>query len=325
MDFSRRTFLCKVLATIGLATFWYPGLVVEAGLMSRLFGKAGKKTLPLTPNNEFYVTSIDVTPAVDIEQWTLVVDGLVTQSLTLSYAELLARPQVEMVATLECIGNPLGGEQIGTAAWTGIPISELLHEAGIDESGVDLVLFGADGYSDSFPVSRARREDVLLALQMNGVPLPADHGFPARVIVPGLYGVKNVKWLTKLEVVDHDYQGYWQREGWPEEAGIKPHSRIDLPGDRETVTTPTYIVQGIANGGATGIEAVEVSTDLGLTWQRTKLAAPLSSHAWRLWSYEWAILKPGEHTIMVRARNGQGTIEGKRLGDWHAVSIEAKI
>ena len=293
--------------------------------MGSLFGKAGKKPLPLTPNDEFYVTSMDVTPSVDIQQWRLVVDGLVEHPLTLSYAELLQRPQVEMVATLECIGNPLGGEQIGTARWTGIPVHELLKEAGIDGRGIDLVLFGADGYSDSFPVSRVQHKDILLAVRMNGVPLPTDHGYPARVIVPGLYGVKNVKWLTKLEVVDYDYRGYWQREGWPEDAAIKPHSRIDLPGDRETVTTPTYTIQGIANGGARGIKAVEISVDLGRSWQHAKLATPLSPHAWRLWSYEWKIPNAGEHTIMVRATNGEGMIQGKRLGDWHAVSIEAQI
>ncbi len=292
--------------------------------MGSLFGKAGKKPLPLTPNEEFYVTSSDVTPAIHISQWKLAINGLVKRPITLTYEELLTRPHVSVVATLECIGNPLGGEQIGTAKWTGIPLHKLLHEVGVDQRGIDLVLHGADGYSDSFPLSRAYEEEVLLALTMNGVPLPADHGFPARVIVPGLYGVKNVKWLARLEVVDYDYRGYWQREGWPEDATIKPHARIDMPGDRETVTSSTYTVQGIANGGLSGIKTVEISTDIGITWHPVTLTAPLSPHAWRLWTYEWHIPKPGEYTVMVRAINGEGIRQGKRLGDWHAISVEAR-
>ncbi|MGB0909313.1 MAG: Ig-like domain-containing protein [Nitrospirales bacterium] len=134
-----------------------------------------------------------------------------------------------------------------------------------------------------------------------------------------------MKWLTKFKAVDYDYRGYWQREGWPEDATIKPQARIDLPGDRETVTTATYTVHGIAQGGASGIKSVEISTDLGATWQSATLSTPLSPHAWRLWTYNWQIPNPGEHTIIVRATNGQGTTQGKRLDDWHAVSIKAQI
>ncbi len=322
MNISRRTMLASTVATVG-TLLWRPSRLINAGLLSSLYGKVGKKTSPLTPNDDFYITSIDVSPTLDASEWTLSIEGLVERPFTLTYDDLLKRPHTSMIATLECIGNPLGGEQISTAKWSGVAIHQLLHEAGVGKNAVDLVLRGAEGYSDSFPLSRAQREEVLLALTMNGVPLPADHGFPARVIVPGLYGVKNVKWLTKLEVVDYDYRGYWQQDGWPEVANIKPQSRIDLPGDRETVTTSTYTIHGMAFGGEFGIEKVEISTDLGMTWQSTALATPLSPYAWRLWSYEWQIPKPGEHTILVRATNGQGVTQGKRLGDWHAVSIEA--
>ena len=324
MNVSRRTFLMKFLAGIGIVT-WHPSRIVEGGLMGSLFGRVGKKTSPITSNNDFYITSIDVIPQVDIAQWTLSIEGLVERPFKMTYEELLSRPHTSMVATLECIGNPLGGEQIGTAKWTGVPIHELLREVGVDERAVDLVLYGADGYSDSFPLSRARREEVLLALTMNGVPLPRDHGFPARVIVPGLYGIKNVKWLTKLQAVDYDYRGYWQREGWPEEANIKPQSRIDLPGDRETIRTSSYTVEGMAFGGEHGIQAVEVSTDTGATWHQANLQASQSPHAWRLWSYELHIPKSGQYTILVRATNGRGMRQGKKLGDWHAVSVEAQI
>ena len=324
MHLSRRTFLAKSLATVCLI-LEVDRLPVNAGLLGSLFGKAGKKTLPFTPNDDFYVTSIDATPTVDLERWTLSIEGLTQHSRIWTYDELLKRSRTSIVATLECIGNPLGGEQIGTAKWTGIPLHELLDEVGVSEDAIDLVLYGADGYSDSFSISRAREKDVLLALMMNDVPLPPDHGFPVRMIVPGLYGIKNVKWLKKLELVDHDYRGYWQREGWPEDATIKPQSRIDLPGDRETVTKPKYLVQGMAFGGQSGVANVEVSMDLGVTWQPVTLAPPLSRHAWRLWTYEWQIPQPGEYTLMVRAINGQGVTQGKRLGDWHAISVEAKL
>ena len=132
----------------------------------------------------------------------------------------------------------------------------ICFEAGFDPKAFDLVLRGADGYSDSFPLSRALEDDVLLAVKMNGVPLPPDHGYPARVIVPGIYGMKNVKWLTGLELVPHDYKGHWQQQSWSDTALVKLSSRIDVPGDRELITTPRYAVKGIAFNGRTAIQTI---------------------------------------------------------------------
>ena len=323
MKIDRRTFLKGTLATAGLAV-WAPMKLADAGLMSSMFGRAGKRPVPLTPNEEFYITSIGVTPDVHLDHWALSIHGLVQHPLTLTYDELLKRPQTSLIATLECIGNPVGGEDISTAKWEGVRLNALLDEAGLEPSGVDLVLRGADDYSDSFPISRALGEEVLIALTMNGVPLPADHGFPARVIVPGLYGLKNVKWLTALEVVNYDYKGYWQREGWPEEAFVKVQSRIDLPGDRETITTKQYSIQGIAFGGEYGIQQVDVSTDLGKTWHTAKIHERLSPYSWVLWSYEWTIPKVGEYTLMVCATNGRGDRQERKLGKIHAITVEAR-
>ena len=141
---------------------------------------------------------------------------------------------------------------------------------------------------------------------MNGVPLPSDHGFPARIIVPGIYGMKNVKWLKELELVDYDYKGHWQKEGWPDTAQVKLSSRIDLPGDRETITTQPYTIQGIAFGGLHRIKKVEVSVDGGNSWQQATILPRLSPYSWIFWTYEWAISSKGEYTVMVRAINEQG-------------------
>ena len=323
MNISRRTFLAGTLTTLSLAA-WQPTKFVNAGLINNLFGRVGEKTAPLTPNTEFYITSIDLTPEVNIDQWELAVTGLVQHPLKLTYDALRNRPQTSLIATLECIGNPLGGEDISTAKWAGVPLKTLLEEAGVDPSGVDLVLRGADGYSDSVPLSRALGKEVLVALKMNGVPLPTDHGYPARVIVPGLYGLKNVKWLTAVEVVNYDYKGHWQREGWPEDAFVRVQSRIDLPGDRETITGTHYSIQGIAFGGEHGIQHVEVSTDAGKTWHAAELQSPLSPYAWVFWNYEWTIPGSGEYTLMVSATNGLGVKQETQPGKAHAITVEAK-
>ncbi len=237
-----------------------------------------------------------------------------------------------MISTLECIGNTVGGFSIGTAEWEGVKVNHLLDEAGFDPKAFDLVLRGADGYSDSFPLSRALEEDVLLATTMNGVPLPPDHGFPARVIVPGIYGMKNVKWLTGLELVHYDYKGHWQQQSWSDTALVKLSSRIDLPGDRESITTPQYTMKGIAFNGRNKIQKIEVSTDEGKTWREGTLRPKLSPHTWTPWSYEWTIPQSGEYTIMARATNEHGLTQPLQPTrpplesiELHALTVEVKI
>ena len=319
---SRRTFLNGTLAAFGMAAL-HPNKMGHAALFNNFFGQVGKKTEPLTPNRDFYITSIDLAPQVNSQEWQLSIQGLVDTPLTLSYQELLHRPQATLISTLECIGNPLGGEDISTAKWEGVGLNTLLKEAGISPSAVDLVLRGADGYSDSLPITRAQRDEVLVALTMNNVPLPVDHGFPARVIVPGLYGLKNVKWLTTLEVVNFDYKGYWQQDGWPEKALVKVQSRIDLPGDRESILENRYSVQGIAFGGEHGIQQVEVSTDAGHTWNLATLQTPLSPYTWVFWNYEWNIPAKGEYSLAVCATNGLGERQDTKPGNLHAITVEA--
>jgi len=301
---SRRTLLKGTIATAGLAIL-NPAHITQAQLFG-LFGGKGQETPPITSNPDFYVTSYDITPEIDLTQWSLEIKGMVKQPLTFTFAELTKRPQTKMIATLECIGNTVGGFSIGTAEWEGVRMNSLLEEAGSDPKSLDLVLRGADGYSDSFPFARAMENDVLLATKMNGVPLPPNHGFPARVIVPGIYGMKNVKWLTELELVNYDYKGHWQQQSWSDEALVKLSSRIDLPGDRETITTARYTMKGIAFNGRHTIQKIEVSTDAGKSWQEGTILPKLSLHTWTPWTYEWTIPKSGEYTIMARATNETG-------------------
>jgi DMSO/TMAO reductase YedYZ molybdopterin-dependent catalytic subunit len=302
---SRRGFLLGSATALALAVC-KPDRLVNAGALDRLFGRPGHPTSMITPNEEFYITSIGATPTINADTWSLQITGLVKNPITLTYNDLLRRTNTAMISTLECIGNPIGGDSIGTAKWEGIKLNALLDEAGMDPKAVKLVLRGADEYSDSFPAKRAMQEEVLLVTKMNGVPLPPDHGFPARVIVPGIYGMKNVKWLTALEPVHHDYKGYWEKRGWSDEAIVKVQSRIDMPADGETIKERSYTVRGIALGGLYGIATVEVSTTGGADFHKATLDTPLSPYSWVHWNYTWKGLTKGKYTLVVRATDKRG-------------------
>jgi DMSO/TMAO reductase YedYZ molybdopterin-dependent catalytic subunit len=289
---------------------------VRAGWFDALRPTPSRTTPAITPNKDFYVTSCCSTPRPPKpEHWSLTVKGLVDHPITLRYDDLLARPAVREIVTLECIGNPVGGESISTAEWGGIRLAELLSKAGVAPGSVDLVMRAADGYSDSFPIRRALESDVLIAYTMNGEPLPREHGYPARIIVPGIYGMKHVKWLTELEVVNEDYQGYWERQGWSDEALVRLRSRIDAPGFGERLPVGAVTVRGIAFGGRPPIGRVEVSTDGGRSWQTASLTPPLSPHAWTHWSYSWHIPRPGSYSLIVRGVDGTGAVQRADAGD----------
>jgi DMSO/TMAO reductase YedYZ molybdopterin-dependent catalytic subunit len=209
---SRRRLL-QTAAAIGLSVLPVPAL---GALLDRLFGQREPKlTSPITPNDEFYLTSYQSPPTIRVNDWSLSVSGSVERPMTLTYDELLAKPAVSQVVTLECVGNTVAGEFISTAEWTGIPLRSLLEEANVREPVFDVVFHAADGYTDSIPYERAIAGDVMIAHSMNGARLPQGHGFPARAIVPGHYGMKSVQWMTKIEAVAHDHKGYYQRKGGP--------------------------------------------------------------------------------------------------------------
>ncbi len=281
-----------------------------AGILDKLFREAPGARPALTPNEKFYVTSYRSPPDIRLKQWSLSIKGLVEKPVTLVYDDLLARPTVSEIVTLECVGNGLAADAISTARWEGVPLRTILEEAGVVSSNaVDVVFRAADGYSDSIPCARAMEGDVLIAHRMNGVPLPLGHGFPARIIVPGVYGMKNVQWLTEIEIVDRDYKGYYQKKGWSDEAIVKTSSHIDRPGHGGVVKGRETVVQGYAFAGTRGIQQVEVSTDGGENWHEATLEPELSPYAWRFWTYRWELPAPGRYDLQVRTRDGTGRLQ----------------
>src|SRR5215207_6561399 len=242
-------------------------------------------TPEVTSNRLHYtVDESIIDPNVDRGSWRLRVEGLVDRPLSLGYDELVAMPSTEQYVTLQCISNLVGGDLVGTAKCTGVPLARVLERAGgVGPGAVRVVFHAVGGYSDSLPVAMDVAPTTVVAYGMNDRSLPRAHGFPARIIAPGIYGMKNVKWLERIEVVDYDYQGYWQRsDGWDNIAEIKTASRIDVPQEL-TSAGPGGVVAGLAWAGDRGIRRVEVSLDGGATWVPATLRRQLASAAWRQW------------------------------------------
>lgn len=262
----------------------------------------------LTPIGDFYVVSKNfIDPSVSASDWKLSIDGLVEHQLTYTYDQIRSRPSTKHVATLECISNEVGGDYISNGEWTGFPLKELLDEAVVKAGVVDVVFYAADGYSDSIPLAKALDPNTFLVHELDGQQLPEEHGYPVRVLVPNIFGMKNVKWLTKIVLVNSDYQGYWQQRGWSDVAIINTMSRIDYPRALDTVTKgETVKVGGVAFAGSRGITKVELSTDNGKTWNNAVLQKPLSSLSWVIWTYPWTPDVSGKSTLVVRATDGTG-------------------
>ena len=264
----------------------------------------------MTPNDDFFRidTALSV-PRVDLANWRLEIKGNVRTPFSISYDELLAMPQVEAPITLACVSNRVGGTLIGTAMWQGVELRTLLDRAGVEPSGEQIVGTSVDGYNAGFPTSAAfDGRSSLVAIGMNGVPLPLDNGFPARIVVEGLYGyVSSTKWLRSIELTEWDsFNGYWIQQGWAKNGPIKMSSRIDVP--RSGARQPEGIVTlaGVAWAPNTGVAAVEVRID-GV-WRRATLGDSLSGGVWRQWYYDWNATK-GEHEIAVRCIDADGQVQ----------------
>jgi DMSO/TMAO reductase YedYZ molybdopterin-dependent catalytic subunit len=276
-------------------------------------------TPEVTSNRLHYtVDESIIDPNVDRRSWRLRVEGLVGRPLSLGYDELLAMGSTEQYVTLQCISNLVGGDLVGTAKWTGVPLARVLERAGGAGRGAVRVVFHAvGGYSDSLPLAKAMDPATVVAYGMNDRSLPRAHGFPARIIAPGIYGMKNVKWLERIEVVDYDYRGYWQRsDGWDNIAEIKTASRIDLPQEL-TAVSDAGVVAGLAWAGTRGIRRVEVSLDGGSTWLPATLRRELARAAWRQWRLPLPPGGTGRRTIKVRAVDGRGDLQTAREAPPH--------
>ncbi len=308
--FSRRQFI-QLTGGLAMASILpRPQLSMAAGMWAKLFGEPKRDIAPITPNDEFYITSYRTPPFLPAEQWALSVRGLVKRPFTLTYPQLIARPSVSKIVTLECVGNGIAGEAIGTAEWKGVPLKAILNQAGVSSQAYDVVFRAADGYSDSLHIERAMMDAVLVAHTMNGVPLPLGHGFPARIIVPGLYGMKHVQWLTSLELVSSDYQGYYQQKGWSDKATVKTMSCVTDPQTGDALKfQQAVMMKGFAFAGNRGIRQVDISTNGGQLWEHSTLAPPLSPYSWIFWTYQWVPQRLGDHRLIARATDGTGQVQ----------------
>jgi DMSO/TMAO reductase YedYZ molybdopterin-dependent catalytic subunit len=265
----------------------------------------------VTPNDRFYQIDIAlVSPRVNPETWTLKIHGRVARPLTLTFDDLLRRPMIERYITLACVSNEVGGDLIGNARWLGTPLGALLDEVGPLGGADQVVSRSVDGFTAGTPTAVLRDgRDAMIAIGMNGEPLPIDHGFPARLVVPGVYGyVSATKWVREIELTSFaDYDAYWIPRGWAREAPIKTQSRIDRPRAGDVVPVGPVTVAGVAWAQHRGISRVEVSVDDG-AWQAATLASTASIDTWRLWSWTWNAT-PGAHQVRVRAADNAGELQ----------------
>jgi DMSO/TMAO reductase YedYZ molybdopterin-dependent catalytic subunit len=262
----------------------------------------------VTPNDSFYKidTALSV-PRVDLDTWAMKITGLVDQPYDLTYDDLLDLPMVERYVTLSCVSNRVGGGLVGNAKWLGVPLTEVLEQAGVQAGAEQIVGRSVDGFTVGFPTEAAfDGREALVAVGMNDEPLPFDHGFPARLVVAGLYGyVSATKWLAEIELTTWDaFDAYWVPRGWAKEAPIKTQSRIDTPQSNARVAAGSRPIAGVAWAPGRGISRVEVQVD-DRGWQDATLSEPLSNESWRQWSVDWDA-EPGTHTLKVRATDGTG-------------------
>ena len=313
MELKRRTLL--KLGGLGLLAGMTGGCDSLGSMFGRMFAMPPRDTLYFTPNDQFYVVNymdspFNISRDLNVEQWRMAITGEVKHKTSLGWRDILNRDAFDQVVTLECIDTLPGGDSLGNAQWRGISLKQLLQDVGTDEETArDVVFRAADGYHDSIPFQRAMQDDVMLAYLMNGEKLPKAHGFPLRVIVPGLYGIKNVKWITEIEVYNGDYLGYWQQKGWTDVGTIKIFSRIDSPGHYQPLAGPEQTFRGVAFGGPNSISKVELSFDAGKSWNEAELEPALSLHSWVIWNYRWHPPKRGKYQVQVRATDSKGLLQ----------------
>lgn len=286
-----------------------------------------------TPNSQFYRVDTALTvPQVDPDTWKLTIHGMVDRPFEITFDELLKYAFEEHDLTLTCVSNPVGGSYCGNARWLGTPLAPLLRRAGV-QSGSDMILStSTDGMTIGSPVEATLDgRQAMLAIAMNGQALPIEHGFPCRMLIPGLYGyVSATKWVTDLQLTTFaDSSAYWTQNGWSPQGPVKTASRIDVPQSGATVSAGPVVLAGTAWATHRGIAAVEVQIDNG-PWQEATLATADTPDTWRQWSYRWANAPRGGHTVAVRATDGTGTLQTSVVQDvvpdgatgYHTINVQ---
>lgn len=328
--YSRRDLLAALASTTGTALLWpllaremevesstlklslesSPTIVSLPGRFDEIAGLPPR----VTPSERFYYVSKNLLPHQAQGWGPLRLEGLVERPLTLSFQELQTLPTMEEYVTLVCVdyepNNPLTNDLISTALWRGLSLAALLIEARVRPEATTLELYATDGYSTAVPLQLALGKGTVLAYRMNGQPLDARHGFPVHLIVPGLYGYKNIKHLNRIVVNARDYSGYWERRGWAQRAPIKILSKTTTPtvNSRLKQAKPVWIA-GIAFAGVDGISKVEVNIDDGRNWKPAELEEPLSPYSWTRWAYQWSPPEKGAFSLQVRATDGSGRLQ----------------
>ena len=291
---------------------------------------------PISPTNRFYRIDTALTvPQVDPESWRLRITGLVDNPYELTYQDIRAMRLADYVITLSCVSNQVGGGLVGNAIWTGVPLYELLQRAGVQRGAQQIVGRSVDDFTAGFPTTLAYDgRNAILAIGMNNEPLPTRHGFPARIVVAGLYGyVSAVKWLEEIHLTTWDgFDGYWVPRGWSKQGPMKTQSRIDLPKDGSRVNSgETIPVAGIAWAPTRGIERVEVKIGNG-DWTPCRLGEAAGNESWVQWHRDWTPSGGGRQQIQVRATDGSGyTQSGKTVRPrpngaegWHTISVNVR-
>jgi DMSO/TMAO reductase YedYZ molybdopterin-dependent catalytic subunit len=262
----------------------------------------------VTANDDFYRIDIDTrAPQVDAGRWQLELGGLVNNSMTLTLQEIRSRPSVSQYITLSCISNPIAGDLISTSLFTGLRLKDLLDEAGLSPQAQELFIESTDGFFESVSMEDMMDPRTLLVYEMNGQPLPAEHGYPLRIYIPNRFGMKQPKWIIRMKAIAGEGSGYWVERGWSKEAIVRTTSVID----KVTVQqdgSETALAGGIAYAGARGISKVEIQIDDG-PWTAAELRdPPLSPLAWVQWRHR-ATVQPGDHVARVRAYDGGGKLQ----------------
>jgi DMSO/TMAO reductase YedYZ molybdopterin-dependent catalytic subunit len=323
--------LLKVLVSGSLA--WrYLGRPASLLLAKNVFTQAAQTNASnqntkafVTSDIDFFVRNHFATPKISDETWRLEIGGLVSKPLKLSYSDLLLMPSARRPSTLECAGNASGGAGVGTAVWSGVPLGDLLQQTGLKPGASTIVFHGADSgegdgvpsgthFARAIPLEKAMEPDTLLAYEMNGEPLPAEHGFPLRALVPGWYGMDSVKWLTRIEVLEQPFKGYFQDEKYVSLGAhgasrpitlIQVNSKFLRPSEGEEIRVRTYRAEGVAWAGERKIARVEVRVNGG-AWQPANLSASPVAMTWSTWSYDWQAPSAGKYALEVRATDAEG-------------------
>ena len=312
---SRRRFLRQLpgFALGGLALVVLGRSLQQAAGGGVQKSRRGTPTPEVTANDEFYRVSKNyIDPAPGSDGWQLQVDGYTEKALKLSYEDMLAMPSQEQYTTMQCISNEVGGELMSNALWRGVPLKTVLNLAGIRPDAHWVFFRCEDDYTESIPLEFALRDQVMLAYQMNGEPLPKKHGFPVRLLSPGKYGIKHPKWIVEILLLPDERIGYWQQQGWTREGQMNTTVRIDVPGGAPQPPEP-LVIQGVSFSGDRGISRVEVSTDAGKSWQDATLKAPLGLYTWVHWEYEWKDVEVGAAVLVARATDGTGELQSENV------------